>query len=351
MSFFFDVISGKKKGLLFDILRAILWIFSCFYLVAITIRKLLYKFKIFKSYHPGIPTISIGNITAGGTGKTPLTIFLTERLAKTRPTGVLLRGYKSRGEQKSCLGEITKIDPLEYGDEACLIKKRIPDAHIYVGKNRSLSAKRALQDGVECLVLDDGLQHFALERSFNIIVIDAENPFGYGYFLPRGLLREPKSSLSRANLIILNHVEKAKDKEALQQEIRKHSSSPIVTTSLVFDGFFDLSGKKCERSTGKVGIFCGIGKPSSFYESVASFGFTIVDHLFVADHEEIDNETLVAFWERVHSLGATSLLCTEKDAIKLSSSFSFPIYSVRIRLHVVEGQSFIDNLIANTETL
>ena len=344
MRFFFDLISKKRKGLFYDILRGILWLFSLLFSLAVFLRTQLYARGFKKIFRQQVMTVSIGNITAGGTGKTPFTIFLAQKLC--RPA-VLTRGYKGTSKH-ACTLVTNSMTAAEVGDEALLITKKVPGAAVYSGKGRVNSAKYAVEAGAKCLLLDDGMQHLQLHRDVEIVMIDCKEPFGYGYLLPRGLLREPLSALSRAHLIVLNRIEYASKIYAskIEDEIRKYSNAPFIKTTMVFDGLYDLVGNKKEPCPTCVGLFCGIGQPEAFYAMVAALGFQIVNTHFLGDHEPFDQQALTAFYERCKEQGAEYLLCTEKDAVKLTPS-AVPVYAVGAKLEIVEGEEVLNQLLSS----
>ena len=339
MPFFFQVIAGQKKGLLYDALRASLYVCSLFFAAIVGIRKTLYRLGLKRRYRPQAFVISIGNIVAGGTGKTPFTILLAQKL-KEIPIAILTRGYKSKAESSNrpTVIDQPKADPGDVGDEACVLARKLPYALIIVNKNRTQSAKLAQELGARVLILDDGMQHLALERDLEIVVIDAENPFGYGYLLPRGLLREPPSALLRADLIVLNHSKG----RAVEAEIRKFSSAPIIKIQMAFEGIYSASGTEQELARCKVGIFCGIGKPEAFHKLVESLGFTVVAHRFLADHEAMGEIALEQFARECRALHAQALLCTEKDIVKLSAVqvSILPLFWVNVQLQITEGEAY-----------
>jgi tetraacyldisaccharide 4'-kinase len=346
--FYIQLISNQKQGLICSVLKGALFLFSCIYEQGIKLRKLLYQKGYKKQYRPQAFTISIGNITAGGTGKTPFTIFLAQKLMEQYKLAVLTRGYKSKTESATApivIQEKAIYD--DVGDEACVLARKLPQIPIYVGKDRTASAKLAVENGAEILLLDDGMQHLKLYRDLEIVIIDAQNPFGYGYLLPRGLLREPISALARADLVVINRaslIDKSSDLEAL---VRDKTLAPIMKTDMIFAGTYDMQGEKVELVKGtKVALFCAIGNPRSFYELVKRLGLEIVHYKYLVDHAEFDEMALEAFAETSHALGASYLICTEKDIVKLSphQECTLPILSLRVQLQVLDGQKFLDGI-------
>lgn len=349
MRLFFEIISGKKKGPLFSFVRALLFLFSLLFSALVFIRKKLYHLRLKKSSRVQSITVSIGNLTTGGTGKTPFTIFLAEKLSQKMQTAILLRGYKSHAEnavEPVVLHPGQKCNFQEVGDEASLICRNSPHTYVYVNKNRIKSAKLAESQGAKCLLLDDGMQHLAIQRDFEVVILDAKNPFGYGYLLPRGLLREPISSLERADLIVLNRVDRLQDTFPLEEVIQSYSRAPIIKTTVVFEGIFDADGKKQAFSQAQVALFCGIGNPTAFYELVQRNGFEVVEALYLQDHEPLDAQRLVDFSCHMQKCGAKALLCTEKDMVKVARQdrerLTLPLYYVGVQLKIVAGERLFE---------
>ena len=210
-----------------------------------------------------------------------------------------------------------------------------------VGKDRFQSSKTAARLGADVILLDDGMQHRGIARDFEVVVMDLLDPFGQGYYLPRGLLREGKKALSRADLIILNHLQDFERFEQVRRQISSSTSAPVVGTRLEVIGCFDAKGDQLHHIRGlKVGIFCGIAHPEYFRDTIDKLGAEVVGEWFFPDHDALDLEKLLPFSEQCKEKGAEILLCTEKDYVKLSSENTggLPTYWVKARLKVVEGK-------------
>ncbi len=328
-SFYLGILSKEKKGLFASLLRALLFVLSGFYAVAIALRPFFLK----KPYRPKAYTISIGNIVAGGTGKTPFTIFLAGLLDGS--VGILIRGYKAEVENSDVPFMFQRNAPVAYvGDEAALIAKNVPEAKIFCSKNKAASALMA--DGQNCkyLIIDDGFQHLKVARDLDIVMLDAENPFGFGYLLPRGLLREPKSALKRASLIVITSRNGNDIASQDEEEIRAYSQAPLCKVRFTFQGVFDLQGSPVAIPIGtKVGIFCAIAKPEQFLESIRKLGLDPVFTRFQADHGVFSPSELEQMMQEAKKLGAAYLITTEKDMVKLSSSL--PICWLKIGIEMM----------------
>lgn len=262
--------------------------------------------------------ISFGNITAGGTGKTPAVIerALSE-LEAGRKVAVITRGY---GAEKTVEPLVVSAENLsderiaQIGDEAALILRRAPGALVVKSAKRAAGARLAIaQYGCDTLILDDGFQHVALERDENILLIDAANPFGNGYLLPRGILREPLRAMRRATAIILTRCDQCADLDALVRRVRAlHPDAPIRLTRHTPDGFYraaDGAPLTIEdlRQTPAHAV-CGIGNPESFFRTLESMGISIASRNAFPDHADIPALSLPDDgW----------VIVTEKDAMRL----------------------------------
>ncbi len=321
-NFYFDIISKRKKGLFAAFLRALLLLFSGIYWLGLFFAR----FK--KPYRPKAYTISIGNIVAGGTGKTPFTIFLANQLVQKHSVAILLRGYKSAVEQNKSPFVFQKEAPAHLvGDEACLIAKRVPNATLYCSKYKAESAKLATQ---EVIIIDDGFQHNAIERDFDIVMIDSINPFGYNHLLPRGLLREPISALKRADLIVITCRNEGDIAPSAEELIRKNSAAPICKVRFKILGLFDLQNRPYTPPKGtKVALFSAIAKPEQFMQTAKEYGLDIVLSHFLPDHASFSDALLT-------ELGAKAdiLVCTEKDAVKITNA-TLPIYSLNVDIEMI----------------
>ncbi|MBS0636135.1 MAG: tetraacyldisaccharide 4'-kinase [Verrucomicrobia bacterium] len=318
MSYYFDLISKRKKGIVAALLRAVLYLLSILFAVAGFLRRKFHK----KGYRPKAFTISVGNIVAGGTGKTPFTIYLAKQL---QSVAIVMRGYKAECEKYDAPYLFTKEAPVAVvGDEACLIARNVPHALIICGKSKAKSAQLADRDFV---IIDDGMQHIALERDVEIVLIDSQNPFGYGYLLPRGLLREPVSALKRADLIVITCRNGVDIDPASEAVIKKHTQAPICKVRYSPVGFFDLQDRPHTFAKGtKVAVACAIAKPEQFLETLAPYGLDIVSAQFFSDHDTIDLNA---------PEDATCIICTEKDMVKLEKS-TLPVYWLKVELEVFD---------------
>ena len=237
-TYFLDLISGKDTSPLSTLLRILLFIPSWIYRSVIACRNWAFNRGYFKIHTSKAPlVISIGNIVVGGTGKTPTTLMLAKALGSGEDIAILTRGYRSRAETLALPIVLSRGKGPLYGanycgDEPYLLARRMPKATVIVGQDRCKASEMALKAGAKMILLDDGMQHRRLARHFDVTVIDAMNPFGHGHMIPRGLLREPPESLSRAHFIVLTHV---KDEAHYREACEK--LSPFTKSSSDWNAF------------------------------------------------------------------------------------------------------------------
>lgn len=332
-----DQIEGKRHS---AIAKAFLWGASQLFRAGISLRNRAYDKKWFKAVKVATPVVSIGNIVAGGTGKTPLIHLLAEELAKKGKVAILSRGYLSEIEHKiTKLSALPELNSEVHGDEPTWLQRTLPEVDVWVGKNRVASAKKASSE-TKVLLLDDGMQFRSLERDVEIVVMDAEDLFGKGHFLPRGLLRDAPRRLKGADLIVLNHIKDKAHFEKCEKAIRPLTEAPVVGMRYKIKNRESLSGKGA-------GVFCGIGKPQRFLDMLVQSGIAIVDAFQALDHHDFSSRQLEAFALRCKQRGAHFLACTEKDAVKLAPDLktSLPIQPIHVEIEFVEGKEKWDGCI------
>lgn len=264
--------------------------------------------------------ISIGNLTAGGTGKTPAVIERAQaEVRKGKRVAVLTRGYGGETRDEVAVfhaGTLPANAAREYGDEPVLIATKVPESIVVRGKDRVRGARIAVeQHQCDTLILDDGFQSIALERDEDIVLLDARNPFGNGYLLPRGVLREPPTALSRATHVVLTRCDEVADISKSVEAVRLvNSNVSIRLTVHAATHFLSLSdGEELPLDAWrgqKVAIACAIGNPESFIHSIQATGAIVAEQYVFADHEN--------FADRLPKI-QLPLLLTEKDAVRISS--------------------------------
>ncbi len=291
------------------------------------------------------PVISIGNITAGGTGKTPAVIALAKLLhghsewgqisnlspqssqEHIRRIAILTRGYKRRSQSPILfVSDGSKIiaSPQEAGDEPYLIASALNRTPVVVGADRYSAGRYAIDFfHTQLFILDDGYQHIKLHRDINILLVDATNPFGNGQLLPGGILREPLSEISRADCIIINRANEG-DKEYVEGIARSYNrDSPIFYASYKITDVIDLNGHTLgldHIAEKRLLLFSGIGNPRSFRKTVENAGGRINGEMIFPDHHWYTEKDVERILTEASKLAAEAILTTEKDAVRISGN-------------------------------
>jgi tetraacyldisaccharide 4'-kinase len=343
----------KEKSFLTRISLLPLYLLSLPYGGMVQVRALFYALGLKKAKRLPCPVISIGNITAGGTGKTPLVMALARELMdRGIPVAILSRGYKRKKNSGPLVsdGQSILLSPDETGDEPFLMARSLKGIPILVGKDRFVNGQRALQQfGVHTLLLDDGYQHLQLHRDLNILLIDSNTGFGNHHLLPRGILREPLSHLRRANLFLLTKVEHPDECQSLEKELREfYPSSPIFHSHYKPLG---LIGPKEEweelRSfQGKrVLALSGIANPNYFSSLLKKCGMEIVKEAIFPDHHLYTTKDLDTLEKQ--GKGMDWFVTTEKDMVKLSkfNIGHLPIRALRIEVRIWEEETFYQKVL------
>lgn len=317
----------QPKGVIHSLARAFLLISSIGYGWGMALRSWLYDHHHLPTHRLRIPVISVGNLVAGGSGKTPVVLLLLQSL-RNHALAVASRGYRSQAEKSSLPvslkgKELSTESAKHYGDEPVLIARRFPEVEVYAGKNRITAGEWAEKAGADCLILDDGFQHRKLHRDLDIVVMDAREPWGLGYLLPRGFLREEPQALKRASLIVITHSPEQEDRQqALQKQLQRYTSAPIVWTKLQISQIATFDGKKIDSLEGKrVGLFSGIAKPDSFRKTVEQSGAIVVETMELADHCAPTLKKMKTFQKLCKDKEVQYILCTEKDFARGVPSF------------------------------
>lgn len=324
----------------------VLWPISLLYRLGAGLRNLCYTCGLFKVHKLNCPVISVGNLTTGGTGKTPVTILIAERLQKKLLTAILSRGYRSGNEDHPVIFQGNQISAREFasvGDEIILMASQLPRVWFGIGSNR-LATGTELNSRARVLValLDDGFQHRRIFRQCDIVLIDATNPFGNGMSLPAGPMRERLSAIRRCQIVLITRCESV-DQSAIDDLIRSASrfidetrifrAQTVIKSISSLNRAFDIN-----IADRRVWLFSGIGNPAAFENSLAATGARICGHTIFPDHHpytELDIEALNLI---LNENRAEFLLTTAKDAVKLAA------YNLdKSRCGVVEiGIDFVD---------
>lgn len=311
-------------------------------------RLSLYRRGTFQTTKLDFPVISVGNITAGGTGKTPLVEWVARTLAaEGKIVCILTRGYGRKDPHQEVIvsdGYGLLAKPGESGDEPYLLATRLAGWCVGVisSANRIEAAKTAHGGfGANCFVLDDGFQHLRLARDLNIVTIDATNPWGGGHLLPYGRLREMPSSLSRADCVVITRSDQVHSIDDLREEIsRLTTGRPIFRSEMRTSRVSALKNSAEHlKPPGRVAGFCGVGNPSSFFEQLRRAGFEVVLEKSFPDHHVYSQDEVDAIIHSATEAGATALITSAKDAVKLRAlSFSMPCYVLEIEMWIENSE-------------
>lgn len=328
-----------------NLVESLLWPITVPYGAVVRLKAAAYEKGILRQQRLRGVVISVGNLTTGGTGKTPMVLWLAERLtAEGKKTGILTRGY--RGES-SATGSTS--------DEAQLLRARLGDRVAFgIGADRFARGNELAKHGVEWFILDDGFQHLQLARDVDIVLIDATNPFGGGHLLPAGRLRESKTALSRADIVV---VTRSRQAPAVEAAIRRESRAPIFYASVRLDSVVPWRSEDAEREIPrpqekKFFAFCGIGNPLAFLADLREWGFQIVAERFFPDHHRYTLEDIQVIESEARATGAGALICTEKDTFNMANAQfqSFDVSYCRISLEIDRAEEFWQAIAATVKS-
>ena len=363
--FAIDVILERRYGKRAALLRWLLYGLSWLFRGGVQTRLWLYRHRFLRERAPGVLVISVGNLTVGGTGKTPV----VERLARTlkdggRRVAILSRGYKAkkppllRRLQRKWLGleknksrivhdgERLLLDSRFAGDEPFMLAKSLRNVPVVVDKDRvraALHAVRALHCDV--LILDDGMQYLTLGRSREVVLVDCQAPFGNEYLLPRGTLREPPANLRRAHIILLTKSD-GQPQDALIARIREYNrTAEIIETThrpLYLQHLYDADDRRpLDYLRGKfIGAISGIARPESFEGKLAALGSELLITKRFADHHRFSDEELREFLDRAVRRDLDFIVTTEKDSVRFPyamQNLEVPIYYLRVEIEILSG--------------
>jgi len=292
-----------------------------------------------------VPVFSVGNLTVGGTGKTPMVEWLARWLmARGRRPAILSRGYGAFSAGSPHGAE---------NDEARLLREDLPGAMQVVDRDRVRGGLRAIAQGADCLLLDDGFQHLRLYRDVDIVLIDALDPFGGGHVLPAGFLRERASALRDADVMVITraHAVEESCRLALRQRLLCHAPDvPIIESAHRPVSLESTSGctSEPESLAGKrVYLFCAIGNPRAFLRDVQGLGATVVAAHFFEDHHRYLPRDCDALLSELRRANAEVALTTRKDAVKLSGMWpdDVPLCVLRTEFTIVSGMELLERVL------
>lgn len=360
-----DVIFGRARGLWPSLMRCFLRGLSWIYRGGVKMRLRLFR----KGWRPqanlGTMVVSIGNITVGGTGKTPVVErFARELTERGRKVAILSRGYKSK-ELKEAQewihpesgvkflsppkivsdGSQVLLEARYAGDEPFMLAKNLPGVAVIVDRDRKRGGRFAVKElGVDTLLLDDGLQYLDLDHSIDVVLVDQSMPFGNGYILPRGTLREPPANLCRADYIFLTKCD-GQALDGLVKRIRKYNKEAEILQCTHgpkhLQGVFHDEVLALEELEGKyIGAISGIAQPRSFDNLLKKLGGNVLFHTTFSDHHAFSAEDIAPFMSRCITRGVDMIVTTEKDAVRfpIPAEMNVPIYYLRIEVKILDGE-------------
>ncbi len=358
------VIEGRQSGRNAALLRVLLYKLSLVFLLLAQTRYWLYRHRIILDNALGCQVLSVGNLTVGGTGKTPIVEVFARTLNQSgRRVAVLSRGYKKT--QPSILQRITNtitfkrwrtppivvsdgervlIDSAIGGDEPYMLASNLPGVSVVVGKDRVKSGKYAINVlGCDTLILDDGFQYLSLKHRLDIVLVDATNPFGSGYVLPRGILREPVRNIRRAGFIFITK-SRPEGEPKLKRRLRELNPNAEISECRHCSRYLqDVYTRKCmplETLKGRrLMALSGIAAPQSFESELTRLGAKVVGHRKYADHHRYSQQEILDVINACPNLGAEMVVTTEKDAVRFPriERPPVPLYFLRVEIEMLSG--------------
>jgi tetraacyldisaccharide 4'-kinase len=345
-AYIYSLMSGKRQGLLAAAVRLFFSSVSLCYYFGVEFMKFLYRTRLLKSYRCACKVVSVGNITLGGTGKTPLVALIAGRLNDSGKKAVILsRGYG--GDRVT-------------SDEVELLRKRLPAVPVLVGRDRIKTAIEAdVSLKADVILLDDGFQHWRLKRDLDIVTLDINDPFWNGRLIPRGTLREPISSLKRADVFILTKASPDGDSIVKAQGLKArlsaiNANAAVFTSSYIPSRLSDISGGEAfglsELENKRIALVCAIGGPESFEETVRAMGADIALKSFFMDHHKYTENDIKRIIDECEGRGVDIIVTTEKDVPRMAHHSSLIAHhSIRllvlgIEMKIDNGEKFFDRL-------
>ncbi len=368
-----DVILERREGGRANALKLVLGAFSHVYRGAVQTRLALYRKRIFRSQELGCAVVSIGNLTVGGTGKTPVAEMLARELRdRGRRVAILSRGYKSvprpflqrlRNKVFKHLdlfpprivsdGRAVLLDSRRAGDEPHMLAKNLPGVCVLVDKDRVKSGLHALRHfNSDIMLLDDGLQYQGLRHRMDVVLVDRQSPFGNEHLLPRGTLREPPQNIRRASYIIVTKSAPQPDHALLDHLRSMNRTAAIIECNHAPRHWQDVrTGEKFPLAHLKgrhVGALSGIARPESFEEGVRELGATVDIAKGFADHHRFTKKEILRFLEWCDRRSLDALVTTEKDAVRFPDIDNppVPMLFLRVEIEILRGREHWDDLLA-----
>jgi tetraacyldisaccharide 4'-kinase len=348
--YLYSLATDRKKGFIAGIIKILLFILSLIYGLAVRILSFIYGINPCRL---NCKVVSIGNITLGGTGKTPLVEILAAELKqKGQRIAVLSRGYKKLATRYSLLA--TQYESM--GDEPYMLSRNLDNIPVIVDKDRIRAAKRVIQDyQLNAVILDDGFQQWRIKKDLEIVTIDATNPLGNLHLIPRGILREPVSSLKRADIYILTKVNLSPNNQSIKEFLKRINPDALICEAVHKPiGFYKLgqlrdnllSPEEFKRKS--VGLVCGIADPESFEKIISNLEIHIAVAFKFPDHHIYTSEDLDRIISESKQKGVSVIITTEKDSVRFPTInyqlSTINYFVLRIKLEVLQYEIFIKRI-------
>jgi tetraacyldisaccharide 4'-kinase len=340
---FYDIVSGRRRGVRASMLRGVLWISKWFYTAAVRQRNRRYDRGDMVVHRVGVPVVSVGNLTLGGTGKTPMVRWIAQWFVQRgERVAVVSRGYGTKSGQPN--------------DEALELAALLPNVPHLQNPDRVAAAREAIERfQSQVVVLDDGFQHRRIARDLNIVLLDASTPFGFNHVFPRGTLREPIEGLRRADVVVLSRADllDAAGREAVWQTVQRyapnacraeatHAPQRLLATTGATTPLESVRGQP-------VAAFCGIGNPAGFRHTLDACGCRVVDFREFPDHHRYTPAEVESLSTWAAEQPVSAILCTMKDLVKLpvEQLGGRPLLAVVVGLEFLAGQEAFEARLAS----
>lgn len=315
---------------------ALLYPLTILYRAAIFIRDIYWNSRSRISVPARV--ISVGGLTAGGSGKTSIVAFIASKyLSESQNAAVVARGYRRIQKDDIIVSGESDIDWEDCGDEPLVLVRSISGLEVYVSSDKTAAASRAAEDGHDPVIIDDGFQHRKLKRDVDIVCLDGKKPFGNGMLLPSGRLREPAGALHRADIIIIMDPD-----AAFNWRNKLPANKPVFRARKIVTGIKSIDPEAADFSGRRCLAFCGLGNPESFMGSLEQAGYRTVDFIKFRDHHRYNTSDVRVIFDRFEKSGGDFIVTTLKDTVKLEKIWNCgcPLYYLDIRIEMENEDGF-----------